>query len=116
MAIHLFSNTDSPGFLKDRSFNYGDGLFSTMHVCNGQIKLWPLHVERFNKGLSALAIPSVDWTAVYDAIKPELSIEDSVLKILVSRGQGGRGYSSQGMNSPDVYITKAMFPAHYAGW
>ncbi|WP_325205978.1 hypothetical protein [Vibrio sp. 03_296] len=41
--------------LSDRSFQYGDGCFTTMKTLNGQIEHWPLHIERMEACLQVLS-------------------------------------------------------------
>lgn len=46
---------EEPVFLAaNRGYRYGDGLFETMKIVNGKIRLEPLHFERLMKGITLL--------------------------------------------------------------
>ena len=77
----------------DRGLHYGDGLFETILIQNGQLELWDSHIERMAKGCDVLGIRPPDWQQLAQEAE-QLSCKQSiaVLKIIVTRGQGGRGY------------------------
>lgn len=83
--------------LKDRGLAYGDGLFETMLVAQGDIPLWPLHHERLLKGLVHLHIAvesqrlrqSIDTALEQSKAFPD---ELFVLKLIITRGESTRGY------------------------
>jgi len=77
----------------DRGLLYGDGVFETLAVQQGRCRYWTLHLQRLQAGCERLGIPHVDA----DLLAAEASslVEDAgqgVLKIIVTRGSGGRGY------------------------
>jgi branched-chain amino acid aminotransferase len=48
---------DSPVLtLANRAFKYGDGLFESMRLVNGQIKFADLHADRLQRGMKALKL------------------------------------------------------------
>lgn len=103
----------------DRSFQYGDGCFTTMLVNSRRIEHWPYHQQRLEQSLKALSIPYPNWTQVeswLDDALLESKETHSGIKIHISRGNGGRGYSSQGLNSPTVTISTFAYPSHYRQW
>ncbi|WP_041170250.1 aminodeoxychorismate lyase [Vibrio sp. EJY3] len=103
--------------LSDRSFQYGDGCFSTILTKKGQLVYWPEHVARMEACLKALHIPFPDWQVVFEwATNAALSDDDAGVKIHISRGTGGRGYSPYGIEGPTVTISNFPFPSHYAAW
>jgi 4-amino-4-deoxychorismate lyase len=85
----------------DRGFNYGDGLFETVRLdSNGgraHLPLWPLHRRRLLRSCGRLLI-SLDPQRLDSAVEQLLqqavshNVEQGVVKIVVSRGVGGRGY------------------------
>ena len=107
---------------------YGDGCFTTMLVEQGQIRLWPYHLARLQKTVDVLAITPPDWQAVTDtvhALAPTLCAPETVtsvpvdkagIKILISRGSGGRGYSPTGCHDTQVVISTFGWPEHYSQW
>lgn len=103
--------------LTDRSFQYGDGCFTTILVCAGELQYWDMHVERMESCLRCLAIPVPDWRQVehwLSTIVP--STAKSGVKIHISRGQGGRGYSPANVGDSQVTISTFEYPAHYIQW
>ncbi|MCE0494625.1 aminodeoxychorismate lyase [Vibrio salinus] len=103
--------------LNDRSFQYGDGCFSTILTCNGKPDLWDYHLERMQSTLTRLSIESPDWKQVSDWIS-QIAFPDTKagIKIHISRGQGGRGYSPKGICQSQVTISRFRYPAHYGLW
>ncbi len=79
----------------DRGFAYGDGLFETCRIYRGRVPLWPLHRQRLLGDCEKLGIrcdtQQLD-TYVQQALAEVLALEHGVLKIVVTRGAGGRGY------------------------
>lgn len=94
----------------DRSFNYGDGLFTTMQVQGGAIKLWPLHLQRLQHGAARLGFAEVDWPAVQQQVQAAITAEQQVVKLLVSRGEGGRGYATDALSLPKIYLSTSAMP------
>jgi len=77
----------------DRGLQYGDGLFETIAVVAGRPRWWQRHWQRLAAGCERLAIDCVDHTRVWDEVcKVCDGIEQGVLKVIVTRGEGGRGY------------------------
>ncbi|MBF0218441.1 MAG: aminodeoxychorismate lyase [Gammaproteobacteria bacterium] len=79
--------------LTDRALHYGDGLFATIAVANGQPLLLQRHLDRLNLGCLRLKIPP----PAADLLQQELlqaaaGCSQGVIKLIVSRGSGGRGY------------------------
>lgn len=77
----------------DRGLQYGDGLFETIAVIGGEPRLWKRHWQRLAAGCQRLGITGVD----HDVLRGEVDgvcngMERGVLKIIVTRGEGGRGY------------------------
>jgi 4-amino-4-deoxychorismate lyase len=67
--------------------------------------------------LKALHIPFPDWQAVFEwAADAAMSDDYAGVKIHISRGTGGRGYSPNGIEGPTVTISNFPFPGHYADW
>lgn len=104
----------------DRGLAYGDGLFSTLKVCAGVVQLWDLHLQRLQRGAQALFFPHVDWqqlTAEVQQVANTLHAQPvAVLKIILTRGSGGRGYSTSGCESPQRIISTGAYPEIYQDW
>ena len=103
--------------LGDRSFQYGDGCFTTIKTKKGELEHWQAHVERMEACLKTLHIPFPDWSQVFDwVMKAVLNDELAGIKIHISRGTGGRGYSPSCIEGPVVTISNFAFPSHYSSW
>ena len=103
--------------LGDRSFQYGDGCFTTIKTKKGELEHWQAHVERMEACLKTLHIPFPDWNQVFDwVMKSVLNDDLAGIKIHISRGTGGRGYSPSGIEGPVVTISNFAFPLHYSSW
>jgi len=77
----------------DRGLQYGDGLFETMGVRDGQVSSWPRHMARLLAGCQRLGIQAVDdGQLAHEAAGLLAGTERGVLKLIVTRGSGGRGY------------------------
>jgi 4-amino-4-deoxychorismate lyase len=99
MAIAMLINGMAPSdpahaiAAEDRGFQYGDGLFETALLKNGQVRFLDDHLRRLRDGCERLGIATPD----VDVLGAEIarvtgSVSDGVLKIVISRGAGGRGY------------------------
>lgn len=103
--------------LGDRSFQYGDGCFTTILTKQGELVYWPEHIARMEACLKVLQIPLPDWKTVLEwANQAALQDERAGVKIHISRGIGGRGYSPNGIEGPVVTISHFAFPSHYSLW
>ncbi len=84
----------------DRGLHYGDGLFETLLIKNQIPQYWRAHLARLLDGCQRLDIkpPCVDklWD---EASRLSRHQERGVLKIIITRGSGGRGYRSSAMDS-----------------
>lgn len=79
--------------VRNRALQYGDGLFETIAVADGQPLAWDRHIARLQLGCERLKIKCPDPSQ----LKSETSQlcgqnKPAVIKLIVSRGEGGRGY------------------------
>ena len=79
--------------IADRGFQYGDGVFSTIPVVRSSPIFPDLHLRRLEHDSGRLGIPYPSKAPWIDEIK-QLTQEngDGVIKIMLTRGIGGRGY------------------------
>lgn len=79
--------------VSDRGFQYGDGLFETLSVENGAPEFLSRHLERLRQACERLMIayPGTD-VLNQEAFRLCEGVKSAVLKIIVTRGAGGRGY------------------------
>ncbi|HEY8942443.1 MAG TPA: aminodeoxychorismate lyase [Cellvibrio sp.] len=93
----------------DRGFTYGDGLFETCRCVSGRIPLWNYHRERLLSSAQRLQIP-VDELRLQEYLDSALTnpivnqYADTVVKIQITRGVGGRGYRLPDQVNPTYCI------------
>ncbi len=110
---HELSHTPVP--INDRCFNYGDGCFTTILSQYKRLLYQSYHLKRLKRAASVLALGHIDWDKLMHTLSDMVTEEASVIKVLISRGAGGRGYSGDNL-SPFIYITTAAYPPFYADW
>ncbi len=98
-----------PG-ISDRSFQYGDGIFTTIRVARGQLVCWPYHWQRLSASLQRLGMAALDEMWLKHQAEQQISAPEQVLKIVISRGQGGRGYSPAGFTQVQCYCGVSALP------
>lgn len=78
----------------DRGLAYGDGLFETLLVHESEPVWWAQHWQRLQRGGTALVMDLPDEAVLRGACRKLLEQAPArcVLKMIVSRGSGGRGY------------------------
>jgi 4-amino-4-deoxychorismate lyase len=78
----------------DRGFQYGDGLFETLRVRDGQPCHWARHMSRLAVGCERLRISTPEPALLLsEALRLCAGETDAVLKLIITRGSGERGYS-----------------------
>ncbi|QXP84265.1 aminodeoxychorismate lyase [Methylococcus sp. Mc7] len=79
--------------VRDRGFQYGDGVFTTLRVSGGKAMLWSRHLGRLADACSRLGIryPG-DEALAADLRLLGSEAAEGVIKIQITRGIGGRGY------------------------
>jgi 4-amino-4-deoxychorismate lyase len=100
--------------INNRGLAYGDGVFTTAKVLDGEVELLAAHIERLKRSCEALNISLPDMnTVTTELIAIAKRFELSVVKIIITAGDGGRGYSRQGCLTSNVIISFHAFPQHY---
>lgn len=92
---------------QERGLHYGDGLFETLLKLEGEIPLWNDHYQRLRKGCHRLRIDLPEEAWLVDRIAQETQgTESSVVKLIVTRGRGGRGLKLPAKNRPSIFVFK----------
>ncbi len=97
----------------DRAVQYGDGLFETVALREGKLELWEAHLQRLKRGAQRLAIPLPDVDLLNRELQQLISAFDQqqgVVKITLSRGQGGRGYAAAADLEPTRILSLTPWP------
>lgn len=80
----------------DRGLAYGDGVFETLRVNEGQIPLWSAHRARLQHGASRLCLSAplerID-VQLERLLAGPLAAGCWRLKLILTRGEGGHGYA-----------------------
>ena len=72
--------------IKDRGFNYGDGLFETILVKNSKILYLKQHIKRLHQGCEVLSLKKPSSKIINNAIKKVLrNKKDCIIKIILTR-------------------------------
>src|SRR6478735_12820984 len=90
----------------DRGFLYGDGVFEALRISNGKPFRWSAHLERLERGADFLKIRTPFARnelkeATFRLIEANAASE-AILRIVLSRGSGPRGYSPKGAGKPTL--------------
>jgi 4-amino-4-deoxychorismate lyase len=115
MTLAMLVNGESSQLIAadDRGFQYGDGLFETALLVGGSVRFLDDHVERLFTGCDRLGIaPPEEQTLRSEIAQVTAGAERGVLKVIVTRGSGGRGYRpSHVMSSTRVVALHPLNPA-----
>lgn len=104
--------------LTDGGLAYGDGLFETVLFREGRAALIDLHLARLAQGLERLGLPAIDHALLRgDSARLARNRPAVVLKWIVTRGDGSRGYLRARSPAPRrivlAYAATALPDAHY---
>ena len=100
--------------IENRGLAYGDGLFTTAKILNGNIQHLTAHIDRLSFGCKKLGIkyPSSDeLNSQLVSIAKNYSL--AVLKVIIIASSGGRGYARSNINSHDLIIMVHDYPKYY---
>nr|WP_174506432.1 aminodeoxychorismate lyase [Acinetobacter sp. Marseille-Q1620] len=89
----------------DRAFHYGDGIFTTARFHRDILELEERHWLRLKSGAERLFL-NFDFALIFKSIeqlRSEFQRLNGTLKIIISRGEGDRGYAIPD-HPADVYV------------
>jgi 4-amino-4-deoxychorismate lyase len=99
----------------DRGLHFGDGVFETMAVDAGRALCLERHLARLAAGCAGLGIVAPEpATLEQECARACHGIERGVLKLMVTRGTGGRGYGAQQGAPATRIVARYPWPT-YAG-
>ena len=104
----------------DRGFQYGDGVFETIALVDGEFRDQDAHLARLARGAELLGIPAPQPGA-FEADMAELarglgSGDRAVIKLNYTRGSGGRGLLPPAEPAPTRVAMRLPWPGHPAEW
>lgn len=78
----------------DRGFLYGDGVFRTLLLRNKKVRLWDRQYAKLLSDCNAINLTCPDKSLLNEELEHlTRDAEDGVVKIMVTRGSGQRGYA-----------------------
>jgi len=100
--------------VNDRGFMYGDGLFETPRVCGGRPFRMAQHLERLMRGADFLKIKCPFTPKELQEFAGQLveqnRMPEAVLRVVLTRGPGERGYTPRADGRPTVLMTLHSAP------
>jgi 4-amino-4-deoxychorismate lyase len=106
VRFHYLSGPDARIDVDDRGLAYGDGLFETMAIRGGTIRRLDLHLQRLERGGDRLRLPLPERRELAIRIDAEIAgISEGLLKLVITRGPGPRGYAPPAAPEPVVILT-----------
>lgn len=97
--------------ISDRGLAYGHGIFETIRLSHGRPILWEQHMARMLQSCSRLGIKTpknLSRLLIKDVWGLCSSDTDGVIKIIITAGTGGRGYSRPEIADTQRIVT--LFP------
>lgn len=95
----------------DRALQYGDGLFETIAVKDGKAQFLDRHLQRLAVGCSRLLIPFPNIQLLESEVAALAANADrAVVKIIITRGTGGRGYRQPDLIQPTRIVSLHPYP------
>lgn len=109
--------------VSDRGLLYGDGVFETLVYRQQQLPFLSAHLQRLQRSCEQLGI-AVQMDDIRHHLETLLAglpeaphaPRDGVVKIIVTRGDGGRGYTPAAAASSRSLVQFHAMPADYAGF
>jgi len=104
----------------NRGFAYGDGIFRTMRLLNGELLDWPLHYQTLVADCSKIQIvcPSAELLMqefkYFMASALEAEQSSGIIKIIITRGDGARGYAPPAICEPTRVFVHSALPEYSA--
>lgn len=114
MQTIITTNDKSTINTRDRGLNYGDGFFTTAKVVAGRVEHWQYHKARLIECAERLAFPAINFTELEQHITKAIShCQLNVLKVVITRGEGGRGYGLPQQAHLTILLSVLAFPQNY---
>lgn len=95
----------------DRGLAYGDGVFRTLKVLNREPVWWTDHYAKLAHDCAALKLACPEPGLLLDEIRTVTqTLGDAVVKIIITRGPGARGYAAPEPASPTRIVIATPLP------
>lgn len=102
----LFNGQQGGGWAQSRGLHYGDGVFRTILVWDAQPLDWGQQMDKLSSDCAALDLDMPDSTLLHsEAAQLAAGQARAVLKIIVMRKAGGRGYRANTRAADRLLLT-----------
>jgi len=99
--------------IRDRGLLYGDGVFRTLRAVGGIALHWSLHYQKLQHDCAALGIDCPELELLTGELGGLLELyPDGVIKIIITRGEGTRGYTPPIVSEPTHVWDISPLPDH----
>ena len=103
--------------IRNRGLLYGDGVFRTLRAIQGKALHWPLHYQKLQHDCAALGIVCPDADLLSAELNDLLAQHpDGVVKLIVTRGEGMRGYAPPACAKPTHIWDISPLPDYPSDW
>ncbi|OGT04316.1 MAG: aminodeoxychorismate lyase [Gallionellales bacterium RIFCSPLOWO2_02_58_13] len=103
--------------IRDRGLLYGDGVFRTLRAEQGRALHWPLHYLKLQHDCAKLGISCPDEALLLSELDQVLAQHpDGVVKLIVTRGAGARGYMPTAGVAPTRIWDFSLLPEYPPEW
>lgn len=101
----------------DRGLQYGDGLFETIAVASGKPWLLEEHLKRLHESSITLGLYDADNFNIINEIEHIVKekckdLPRHVIKVMLTRGVGGRGYAPPSKTTLNCIVSVSEFPRY----
>ncbi|CAB0149909.1 Aminodeoxychorismate lyase [Pseudidiomarina piscicola] len=107
------NNREIPNQAIDRGLQFGDGHFTTLTIENGVPRWWSAHWQRLQEASRRLAMLLPEQAELLGCIKRLIEQhpqQNLVVKIIVTRGEGSRGYGAEVQSQANWYLKASPLP------
>lgn len=102
----------------NRGFAYGDGIFRTMRLLDGELQDWPQHYQTLVADCSKIQIVCPSAELLMQEFKHLMSTAEGdelacgIVKIIITRGDGARGYAPPAICEPTRVLIHSPLPIY----
>jgi len=98
--------------VRDRGLAYGDGVFRTLRTLAGEPLWWRDHIAKLSADCAALLLDAPDETGLLAEVRRVAAAGQGVVKIILTRGLGARGYAPSADQACTRIVMGAPLPPH----
>lgn len=116
MGILVNGQTNGAVNPADRGLAYGDGVFRTCLLRAGRAVCWARHYRKLQADCDAIGLPCPpSHTLLAELTIAASGLPEAAGKIIVTRGEGPRGYAAPASPLPTRIVSAGPLPSYPAG-